>query len=328
MVTLLTVAAALAVDDGWVDDAIRFRRSVGLESERGFVASTFTRDGYSADDYGVPLSDAEVQTLNDRQARLEKANPGHEWAYEQPSFAGSWIDQSRDGLIVYQFSESVGAAEQKLDDLLPAGVKYAVRRVERSLDTLRQLQSRISKDIESLDADGIEVVSVGLDIRDNTVVVGIAGDATGKRAIIKDRYGEPVKVATEDTGHADACNGLRDCAPLKGGIKVYDVPGPAVCTAGYIAKRPDGRFVLVTAGHCIKIGDHGNDWKHESGGPVLGTSDEYHSIWCCTNSGNEGADVGYFVIDVDQVPSVNLRAIVNHADPTVDEIRADLPDCE
>lgn len=323
--TLMSLTSALAVEDGLVDDAIRFRRSVGLEADRAFVESTFAKEGYPDDAYGVPLSKAEVATIDDRQARLGKATSGHEWAHEQPGYAGSWVDQSKDGLIVYQFSKNVNAAELELDRLLPAGVAYEVRRVDRSLTELRELQARITKDIDTLAKEGIEVLSIGLDISDDTVTVGIAGDAAGKRATVKARYGDFVKVATEDPGQAD-CSGLRDCPPLKGGIRIYDVPGPGDCTAVYIAKKPNERFVLVTAGHCIKLDAQGNNWKHLSSDPVQGTSDYNNSVWCCTDANDEGADVGFFLIDTGQEPGSKTKAIVSNSSATVDKIRADLPD--
>lgn len=109
---------------------------------------------------------------------------------------------------------------------------------------------------------------------------------------------------------------------------MYDVPGPADCTAGYVAKRPDGRLVLVTAGHCIKIGGEDNDniWKHRSDGPNLGRADYDDSVWCCVDQNSPGGDVGFFLIYESQEPSVKTEAIVHHDNATVKKIRADLAD--
>jgi len=61
-----------AQDGGLVDDAIRFRRSVGLRADRDFVASTFGSDQYAADEFGVPLSEQEVAEIQERQFDRER----------------------------------------------------------------------------------------------------------------------------------------------------------------------------------------------------------------------------------------------------------------
>lgn len=196
-----------AQDGGLVDDAIRFRRSVGLRADRDFVASTFGSDQYAADEFGVPLSEQEVAEIQERQSRTASAAPGHDWARTQPGFAGAWTDQSQDGLIVYLFSTGVSAARAELDRLLPPEVRYEVRGVERSLADLRGLERRIAADIPSLEADGIEVLSIGLAISDNTLRVGVVDGVARARDAIQSAYGDFIEVAWEDPGQADACTG-------------------------------------------------------------------------------------------------------------------------
>ncbi len=194
-----------AQDGGLVDDAIRFRRSVGLRADRDFVASTFGRTST------LPTSSAcrcpsKVAEIQERQFDRERRS-GHDWARTQPGFAGAWTDQSKDGLIVYLFSTGVSAARAELDRLLPPEVRYEVRGVERSLADLRGLERRIAADIPSLEADGSEVQSIGLAISDNTRRGGVVDGVARARDAIQSAYGDFIEVAWEDPGQADACTG-------------------------------------------------------------------------------------------------------------------------
>jgi hypothetical protein len=210
---------AAAVDSGWVDDAIRFRCSVGLEADRAFVASTFGREGYSADEFGVPLSDDEVALILERQARTAKAQPGHDWAQRQPGFAGAWTDQTRDGLIVYQFSAEPEVAQAELDRLLPPEVTFEVRLVERDINDLQGLKRSIAADIPMLEGAGIEVTSVGLDIRANTIRVGVAEGVDLARGLIQATHGSFIEVVGEDPGQADTRAGSGKDGQHAGGIR-------------------------------------------------------------------------------------------------------------
>ena len=211
--------AAEVVGRGAIDDAIRFRESVGLESGRAFVRSTFRSDAYSSDDFGVPLSAAEVDIIHERQRRTALAAPGHAWAQARPDFAGAWTDQLRDGLIVYQFTGDVADETLELDRLLPAEVLHEVRSVERTLADLRAIKEAISADIETLLADGIDLTGVGLDISGNVVSVAVSDEVDRARAVLAERFGDAVVVERGEAAVADPGRG-----PLTVGVKLPNLP--------------------------------------------------------------------------------------------------------
>lgn len=192
-----------AVDKGWIDGAIRFRESVGLESGRPFVRSTFGNDAYSSDDFSVPLSQEEVDIIRDRQRRTALATPGHAWANSQKDFAGAWTDQRRDGVIVYQFTGDIADEKVELRRLLPAEVIYEVRSVERSLADLRELKAEIRESIEALQEDGVDITGIGLDTRDNVVSVDVSRDVPRARTILEERFGDAIDVEQGGVAVAD-----------------------------------------------------------------------------------------------------------------------------
>jgi Trypsin len=104
-----------------------------------------------------------------------------------------------------------------------------------------------------------DIVSVGINIPDNAVEVGVLknGSLASAAAEIGLKVGEIVRVTESDPILSLACPTQNACdAPLRGGTRVSapQTPGPATtaCTGGFVARAPlSGRRYLVTAGHCF-----------------------------------------------------------------------------
>jgi hypothetical protein len=61
---------------GGLADAIRFRASFGLPSDYSAVEASYEDVGYDSMEWGVPLSDAELENLEARSTRRESF-PAH-----------------------------------------------------------------------------------------------------------------------------------------------------------------------------------------------------------------------------------------------------------
>ena len=95
-------------------------------------------------------------------------------------------------------------------------------------------------------SDGVDVVSVSVDVKNNRVLVGVVGKTDRKRSAVQAMSG-PLVVADEKRPVIDAC-AIDNCANLKGGLMIKS---GVECTSGYIAVRWDtdpNQIVMVTAG--------------------------------------------------------------------------------
>jgi hypothetical protein len=98
----------------------------------------------------------------------------------------------------------------------------------------------------------------------------------------------------------DACNSRRACRdPLKGGLWIHAAEIPdGDCSSAFLAEKPNGDKVLVTAGHCITgEGGIGHAWKHGDPWNRFGEALN-HSL--PPGGGNALADVGWILIDSDE----------------------------
>lgn len=262
----ITAASATSTDPSEIDGAIRFRTEAGFRSDRVFVETTFRDDSSFTDTkWGLPLSRDEDADLETRILSRDKIEPALQWAASQPDHADVFFDQQRKGLAVFLFKGDTTKAQDELRTRIPTGIVYEVRSVDRSLEDLYALKAKVHDAQRELEAMGTSVTRIGLDIKTNTVVVGVR-DLTGAKAeTVGSRFGSGVTVVDAHPAFADACVSVTDCWPAKGGIHIYANGNVGhKCTSGFLVRRSDtGVLMMVTAGHCIQAwGGYNVEWKH------------------------------------------------------------------
>jgi hypothetical protein len=147
-----------------------------------------------------------------------------------------------------------------------------------------------------LAAEGIVLVSTGINAKLNAVGVGVKGLDVKAEQALHSRYGSAIVVRDQKFPVPDACT-IFACWPPKGGLEIRSASDGGACTSGFMAKRLDiTRYGLFTAGHCISVhGGFGTNWKHN--GTIIGPA-RYQS-WISNATGDAG------VVTVNSVPSTN-----------------------
>jgi hypothetical protein len=106
-------------------------------------------------------------------------------------YAGSYIG---DGAIKVGFTRD-GA--RHLEQLRSRTAKpLALFEATFSLVYLRSLQARVSDDVQELDAAGIRLTEVGVDVPQNIVIVGTKPITAAQRQELLDRYGPAIRLTT------------------------------------------------------------------------------------------------------------------------------------
>jgi hypothetical protein len=130
---------AATLDDSALRDAVRFRTDVGFDTSTSIVEASFGDPSYSSEEWGIPLSRAELDNIAARSHVREAVQPAFGIARTQGGFAGVFIDQKRNGLPVFLSTDATGL-RAVLDEVVPKGILYETRQVARSTSDLESLQ--------------------------------------------------------------------------------------------------------------------------------------------------------------------------------------------
>jgi hypothetical protein len=279
-------------------DAIRFRRTFGLDSSPATAReATDDRVNFSADLFGIPLSQSEVAEMLARAETQWAVRPAFQHARGYSDFAGAYLDQEQGGIPVFMFTEHVVGRAEELATRLPASTAYRIEGANRTYRQLEAVLDDIESDWSSLKRQGVDVVTAGIRTDENLVFIGVNGLATYATDELRSRFGQDLEVFEDSPAHADACNGTFDCRPMKGGIDITRPTG--ACTSGFVVKRQDTSALhILTAGHCIEVhGGYNAQWSHNS--DPFGYA--RHETWRADFT--RDGDVGLITIAVSETPS-------------------------
>lgn len=147
---------------------------------------------------GIPVTPQEAAEIAMRERRTARIGLALEdFAVTIPDdWAGSWIDQTRGGIVVINVTENAEAHRSELARLFRPDAPIEVGLVERPLADLRRLADRIGADIAWFEPAGIGYVGVGVDIGANVVAVSVLSNAPDAAAAVRLHYGdaEPIRV--------------------------------------------------------------------------------------------------------------------------------------
>ncbi len=278
------------------DEAMAFRRTFGFPADPETVQSARMDPAYSADPYGVPLSSSEIAELFRRAQIQASIGPAYLRARQEPSFAGTYFDQLVGGEPVFLFEgESSGIAEE-IRQRLPDGTGFRVEGATYTESELLGVKERIDASVDSLWAEGIEIVRVAVKTSENRLRLGVLNPGERVAQRLTELFGPAVTVFGDLPKALDVCDATNNCRPIKGGISMNPVGKAAgQCTTGFSVKSTAGNRYILTAGHCIQY--HGGFdvvWQHNAN--RFGNA--RHETWI--PGGNGPSDVGLIIIDSDE----------------------------
>ena len=214
--------------------------------------------------WAVPLRKVEAAAVSRRAALPEQATDALTWAESQASYAGSFIDHAAGGVLVVQFADPDLADDVAAVLALSDASAIDVRQAARSIADLERLRVSVHDSRDWFAAIGAELISTGIDTRNNVLLIGVRGMTSDVEAAVMAQFGGGVSVRDDDYSVADACT-VNSCWPQKGGIKLFPVSNSArKCTSGFTVRYGSPvQYGLLTAGHCVVLGGTGN-YAHQS----------------------------------------------------------------
>lgn len=237
-------------------------RQNGGEMIRGhFVLGCIALAGVSLGTAGLSGSSAAAQSSavvmrveQSETVQVPEFDPGA-LGIASSQYGGGYIDSMGREVI-----NLVGPIPDSLIRLL-SGSGYTVARVRFSLDELNEVRSDLTSQFQSLNEAGFGVVSAGLDIPRNMVIVGVKStddlDEIGAFPLLEGFHRSGI-AEFEATGMFEPLSGTRsdDRSPWWGGASWW--PSGSRCTSNFVFYRQysDGSkaYRIVTAGHCNRSG--------------------------------------------------------------------------
>jgi hypothetical protein len=176
----------------------------GLRSDLEWVVAVANSPDVTYD-FGFPLMPFERDELLRRPQRdRDVADAIGAYGPDHPDeWAGLWVDQSRGGVVVAQFTQNLPAHEASIRRLLRPDATFEIRQVRWSLQQLSETAARIGEGQARFSTIPAVLVGWGADIRANRVSLDISStrtDATAQIARLFDVEAEMLDVNSDGTG--------------------------------------------------------------------------------------------------------------------------------
>lgn len=133
------------------------------------------------------------------------------------TFAGLYLAGASDGqpgTIIVAFTDAPPAEHEQAMRELAGEQEITFRLVDYSLNELQTKQREIEQHFPELESQGVEIVSIGVNLPSNRVIITVTGDVAHAESILTERFGsnmieviagEPVQLmpATSDANDAE-----------------------------------------------------------------------------------------------------------------------------
>jgi hypothetical protein len=196
-------------------------------------------------------------------------------AQDGSQYAGVYL--ADDGSVVFR---TTGVA--RLDrwgisvDSLGTGRAVLIRPAERSLAELLATNDRVTASFPVLEAAGVHLTSAGVDNAANRVGVRISTNSSADaESVLAARFGDAVDVVRVDEQNVGGADRTSPYPHVRGGQRIVKRNGGS-CTAGLQGRTSDGRYFIMTAGHCDYNHTTGGWWEGVANGPTIGLSHNNH----------------------------------------------------
>jgi hypothetical protein len=248
-VAVALMAVASATSPGAADEGSSESGDPYADDHRAFAAYA-----------GISEAEArEYESLTD--AVRDLANRARR---EHPStFAGVYRDPSDPDSVVVMFTKNAQGSMESVSTDFPQPDLLKSQVAQYTLGQLESVQEQMVAISETLQEQGVEFVTIGIDVPSNRVAVEVSEPTLAQRELIE-AVAEAVTVRDAPALELTVCSSRQACAPeLRGGIEITNTAFR--CSSGFEATRA-GQSVLVTAGHCFRQG--GNTVLHS--GVIIG----------------------------------------------------------
>jgi YD repeat-containing protein len=275
--------------------ALAFREALGLNTDEGHIEivdqDPSAQDAVSR--WGVPLTSGELTIMSDRQ-ELE-ADAAHADAYVAGSveasavYAGSYLDPSN-GTLHIGFTDDANEHLAEMLTTFPQPNRLEVYTADHTLAELEATNDQIDADLVELVAEGIDIREVTLLEDANVVRIGVASVTAAEEAELLQRYGSAVDVVESDgfeTAPGPPINRAERFPRIHAGLHIRSTPGDPDgpgCSSNVSAFRrvdPPGpatsavRYFHLTAGHCGGPQNIGDEW-YQGGKKFGATVQDYY----------------------------------------------------
>lgn len=243
----------------------QFRQDFGLRTDEPYIASQLNAEPSPV--YGVPLSSDEEHILDSRDLVERALSSVDDYGRRTASdaYADLYVNQGDRGNVYVGFTDNATTHLDALRKLFPYPSKLRTFVARYTRTELLELQDRVAGDFEALEAEGLDVRTVSVDVEGNRVEVGVPAPTQLLADRLARRYGPAIDLIEADPVAAQR---NQDQTPLKAGLQIYPGPDEAstvvYCTSGFVAEKPTDiagapgfNFYLFTAGHCVNDGE---DW--------------------------------------------------------------------
>jgi hypothetical protein len=189
-------------------DAIRLRRSYGLQSDLAYVRAVAKDPRASSDAYGVPVYPEEFEDFQRRHGESQEVAmivQGYADAHRD-EFGGLYLDEATHAGVVSLWTDHLADHAGAIRKAVGPDARVAFGQVRYAEGDLRILQDQISADWRAdwITAIPAEFQRVGVDIQASQVVVGVSSANPDAEAIIASHYdlGDRLRVESDGTGVA------------------------------------------------------------------------------------------------------------------------------
>ena len=193
--------AEVPLGNASVEYAMKRRSSYGLRSDRPYVES-IESDPTASRELGIALTADEVETVKASQAPvLLVLEPLTRALEADPTFAGLYLDQSAGGVLDIATTADVSHFGPILARFASDDVRFRVRHVSYTLAELQTLQVRVTGDFASWQRQGVQIVGVWVDVKNNRLAISVVALTPSAKALIEAAYGPRVAVTTGEAMH-------------------------------------------------------------------------------------------------------------------------------
>ncbi len=148
-------------------------------------------------------------------------------------FGGLWRDHEG-AIFVAATSDSMEATAHVVLRESPGDTTVELVEVQWTLDELLDARARIRAGIPKLTQQGVDVVSVAVDVRANVVEIAATASPAAIEADLSREYGPMVRAIPSVGIDPAACTGGDRPNPLKGGLNVNI--GGENCSSGFVSR--------------------------------------------------------------------------------------------
>ena len=254
---------------------LHFRRSFGLNDDPTYVRRLHETPGVEYDtNYGAVLTDEERGQLQRQFAIQDGLNVVKAYAEAQPDFAGVHIDHAQGGLIYVAFTGRLDTHLTALRSVFPQPDAIRVVGAEFTLADLERVHTAINERFRGLRSEGLPILDVTTDVRDNEVEVGLARVEDDTLERLQTEFGPAVSV--EETRPPEQASRSNAYPPMRGGLEITR-PSDRVgyitrCTSAFGVRKTEAiqtifgpQYVrsdfVLSAGHCDGPNSTGNTWS-------------------------------------------------------------------